>query len=72
VSALVLIQPDRAKPFTIETDASEWAIGYVLCQEGEDGKVHPVAFDGRKLKAAELNYLVYEKELLTIKEALRT
>lgn len=72
VSAPVLVQPDRAKPFTIETDASEWAIGFVLCQVGEDGKMHPVAFDGRKLKGAELNYPVHEKELLAIKEALRT
>lgn len=72
VSAPVLIQPDRTKPFTIETDASEWAIGFVLCQEGEDGKMHPVAFDGRKLRGAELNYPVHEKELLAIKEALRT
>jgi hypothetical protein len=68
----VLIQPDVNKPFTIESDASEWAIGYVLNQVGEDGKLHPVAFDGRKLKGAELNYPVQEKELLAVKEALRT
>lgn len=72
VNAPVLVQPDRAKPFMIETDASEWAIGFVLCQVGDDGKIHPVAFDGRKLKGAELNYPVHEKELLAIKEALRT
>jgi len=33
--------------------------------------LHPVAFGGRKLKAAELNYPIYEKEGLIIKEALR-
>ncbi|KAG0160178.1 hypothetical protein PDIDSM_7705 [Penicillium digitatum] len=53
VSAPVLVQPDQTKPFTIETDASEWAIGFVLGQEGQDGKMHPVAFDGRKLRGAE-------------------
>ncbi|KAG0152675.1 hypothetical protein PDIDSM_2480 [Penicillium digitatum] len=72
VSAPVLVQPNRTKPFTIETDASEWAIGFLLGQEGQDGKMHPVAFDGRKLRGAELNYPVHEKELLAIKEALRT
>ncbi|KAJ5082230.1 hypothetical protein N7532_011273 [Penicillium argentinense] len=71
VTAPVLMQPDRLKPFIIETDASEWAIGFVLYQEGEDQKLHPVAFDGRKLSTAELNYPVHEKELLAIKEALR-
>jgi transposase InsO family protein len=67
----VLIQPDLSKPFVIETDASEWAIGMVLLQIGPDGKLHPVAYDGRKLTGAELNYPVHEKELLAIKEALR-
>jgi hypothetical protein len=67
----ILIQPDLSKPFTIETDASEWAIGMILLQLGADGRLHPVAFDGRKLTGAELNYPVHEKELLAIKEALR-
>ncbi|KAG5288008.1 hypothetical protein I7I48_10066 [Histoplasma ohiense] len=66
----VLVQPDRTKPFTIETDASEWAIGCSLLQVGEDDKLHPVAYDGRKLSGAELNYPVHEKELLAIKHAL--
>jgi hypothetical protein len=72
VDAPVLMQPRREEPYIIETDASEWAIGYVLSQLGEDGKPHPVAYDGRKLTGAELNYPVHEKELLAIKEALRT
>ena len=71
VCAPVLIQPDQTKPFVIETDASEWAIGMVLLQSDANGKLHPVAFDGRKLQGAELNYPVHEKELLAIKEALR-
>jgi hypothetical protein len=68
----VLKQPDRTKPFTIETDAFEWAIGCVLLQQDEKGRLHPVAFDGRKLSGAEQNYPTHEKELLAIKEALRT
>ena len=71
-SAPVLNQPDVSKPFTIETDASEWALGYVLQQEDEYGQLHPIAYDGRKLRGAELNYPTHEKELLAIKEALRT
>ena len=43
----------------------------VLLQKGPDDKLHPVAFDGRKMTGAELNYPVHEKELLAIKEALR-
>jgi hypothetical protein len=70
-SAPVLIQADSKKPFVLETDASEWAVGCALMQRGEDGLLHPVAFDGRKLQGAELNYPVHEKELLAIKIGLR-
>jgi hypothetical protein len=69
-NAPVLHQPDPTKPYTIETDASDFAIGYALMQQGDDGLMHPVAFDGRKLRGAELNYPTHEKELLAIKEAL--
>ena len=62
----------RELPYRIETDASESAIGCVLLQLGPDGKWHPMAYDGRKLNGAELNYPVHEKELLAIKYAIRT
>jgi hypothetical protein len=68
----VLTQPDFAKAFVIETDASEWALGCCLLQLGTDGILHPVAFDGRKFQGAELNYSVQDKELLAIKHAVRT
>lgn len=67
----VLAQPQPVLPFVIETDASEWAIGCVLKQKGGDNKLHPVAYDGRKLSSAEINYAVHEKELLAVKYALQ-
>jgi hypothetical protein len=42
-----------------------------LYQVGDDGQLHPIAFDGRKLQGAELNYPTHEKELLAIKNALQ-
>ena len=70
--APILQQVDTSKPFILETDASDFAIGACLLQTGDDGKRHPVAFHSRKLHDAELRYPVHEKELLAIKEALRT
>jgi hypothetical protein len=35
-------------------------------------RLHPVAYNSRKLTAAEINYPVYKKELLAIKYALQT
>jgi hypothetical protein len=70
-SAPVLVQPDPDKPYTIETDSSDFGNGMALYQVGDDEKLHPIAFDGRKLHGAELNYPTHEKELLAIKEALQ-
>ncbi|KAE9310844.1 Transposon Ty3-I Gag-Pol polyprotein [Phytophthora rubi] len=66
----VLQLPDFEKPFGIRMDASNFAIGGVLFQN-EGGLEHPIAFTGRKMKPAELNYPVREQELLAIMHALR-
>ena len=42
--APVLRQPRFEDPFVIDCDASAYAVGTVLQQGGEKGKLHPVAF----------------------------
>jgi transposase InsO family protein len=66
---LAHFHPDR--PSTIETDASDFAIAAVLSQPDADGVLHPVAFYSRKLTAAELNYEIYDKEMLAIITAIK-
>jgi len=62
----VLRFPDHSLPFVIECDASDFAIGSVLSQIGTDKNLHPVAFYSRKFTPPEINYYVYDKELLAI------
>ena len=64
----VLKLPDfsRKFKFTLQTDASDQGLGAVLCQEGEDGCLHPVAFASRRLTPPELKYHTQEKEALAI------
>ncbi|KAL0402123.1 UNVERIFIED_CONTAM: Transposon Tf2-12 polyprotein [Sesamum latifolium] len=62
----VLALPDMSKPFVVETDASDFALGGILMQDG-----HPVAFESRKLKEVESRYSVHEKELLAVVHCLR-
>ncbi|XP_048136592.1 uncharacterized protein LOC125315480 [Rhodamnia argentea] len=63
----VLVLPDHAKAYEVETDASDFAIGGVLMREG-----HPVAFESRKLDDTERRYTVQEKEMTTVVHCLRT
>ena len=70
-SSPVLLLPDPSKPFTIYSDASNFALGAVLCQVGSaDNCEHPVAFMSRALNKAEKNYSVQEKECLAIISAI--
>ncbi len=73
-SAPVLELPNMAKPFRIETDASDYGVGAVLLQPGDNGdeQWHPVAYESKKLSNAERNYPAQERELLGIIHALRT
>jgi len=66
----VLVLPDPKLPFTITTDASDFAIGAVLSQNHGKGD-QPVAYESRKLNHAEQNYPIHEKELLAIVHAIR-
>ncbi|SAL96256.1 hypothetical protein [Absidia glauca] len=66
---LQLFDPDL--PCTIETDASNFAIAGVINQTGSDGILHPIAFYSRKMLPAEVNYDVYDKEMLAIIDSFK-
>lgn len=61
----ILAFPDFTKQFNITTDASEYAVGAVLSQEGSGGD-RPVAYASRRLTDAETRYSALERELLAI------
>jgi hypothetical protein len=51
----------------VETDASDYSVAAVLSQlNSETNLVHPIAFYSRSLQPSELNYDIYDKELLAI------
>jgi hypothetical protein len=62
----VLVIPDFRKPFTLTTDASQVAIGGVLEQRCDDGRVRVVSFFSRTLKDAETRYSTLDREYLGV------
>ena len=53
--------------YVIMTDASDYAIGVVLYQDGK-----PIAFESKKLDSAQCRYTVQEKELFAVIHAFKT
>lgn len=71
-SAPVLSQFNHTRETTLDTDASNFALGSVINQlQPDDNEWHPVFFRSRQLSEAETNYDTHDKELLAIIDALR-
>ena len=60
-SATILIHANQDKPFILEADALDFALGSVLSQPNENGLLYPVAFHLRKFEAAKINYEIHAK-----------
>ena len=71
MSAPVLAYLDSNKEYLLGTDASKLGLGAVLSQKQSDGRYHPVAFQGRALHGAEVNYHSTKLEFLAMKWSIR-
>ena len=55
----------------VETDTSDYALAAILSIVNKDNEVHPVVFYSCTFTMVELNYDIYDKELLAIFEAFK-
>ena len=62
VSENMLIFPDLAKEFVLECDASDGALGAVLLQKDNEGRLRPVEYASRLLSPREQRWTVTERE----------
>ena len=62
--------PDVSNPFTLETDASKWAVRACLMQKDENGQLHPCGYLSHALMTTERNWQIYDWELYMIIYAL--
>jgi hypothetical protein len=70
-TAPILWQFDPKKVCIVETDTSDFALGAVLSQKGDDGRLYLVAFYSRKFTLVEINYEIHDKELLAIVDCFK-
>ncbi len=66
-----LTLPDYSKQFIVKSDWSQDGMGAALLQRGEDGKLKPIAFAGRKCTHAEANVGAPDGELLAMVWAIQ-
>src|SRR5277367_3211241 len=71
-TAPILWHFDPALPTIVKADASDYAQGGVISHhDPETDELHPIAFWNRKFNPAELNYEIYDKEMLAIVGTMR-
>ncbi|CAG2210223.1 unnamed protein product [Mytilus edulis] len=71
IDSAVLNYPDFSKPFILDTDASDTAVGAVLSQLCEDGLERVVAFYSTTHSPQEINYSTTRKELLAVIKSIK-
>jgi hypothetical protein len=59
----LFIHEDPSKPFVLETNAFDFAIGVVLSQFGEYNFLHLVNFYFHKFFFTKINYDIHDKNL---------
>ena len=67
----VLEFPDFTRQFIVEVDASNYAIGGVLSQQGSDHEEHPVAYFSTALQKSQQNWSATTKESFALVMAVR-
>ena len=67
----ILTMFDLDKRTVVEIDVSDITLGGVISQPDELGRLHLIVFHSRKFSPAELNYDIYNKELLAIVDCFK-
>ena len=67
----VMVHPQIGKPYILYTDASNFCVGAVLCQEDEEGIERPIQYVSAQLSPAQKKWCTIEKEAFAVIFALK-
>jgi hypothetical protein len=66
----VLQRLDQEKPFELEVNRSQFALGAILYQKDDKGKLRPIAYHSKTFNEAERGYNIHDRELLAVVKGL--
>ena len=67
----ILKCPDPSHPFELVVDASAFAIGAILQQRDDQGKIYDVGYYSKALNKTERNYDIWDREFMAVIFGLR-
>jgi hypothetical protein len=70
-TALFLTLYSRERQCILETDTSDFVLGVVISQKSSDDNLHPIAYYSCKFSPAEINYEIYDIELLAVLDSFK-
>jgi len=70
VSDKVIAHPQVDKPYKLYTDACDYAVGGILCQDDSEGVERPVVYLSKQLSPTQRKWAVIEKEAYALVYAL--
>ncbi len=71
VTSPVMAYPNTSKPYILYTDACDYAVGAILCQEDDEGVERPIQYLSQQLSPTQRRYAVIEKEAFAVVYALK-
>ena len=61
-SSKIMAYPDTSRPYILYTNACDYAMGAILCQEDDEEVECPIQYQSNQLTPSQENYFVTEKE----------
>ena len=71
ISERVMAFPNLNQPFILYTDACDYAVGAILCQEDADGHERPIQYVSAQLSSTQRRWATIEKEAFAVIYALK-
>jgi hypothetical protein len=71
ITAPILAMPDFNREFILTTDASNFAVSYILSQNDDEGRERVIEYGANALQGNQLHWTVSEKEAFAILQGTR-